>query len=53
MAVFPDKGSLAMAVLIGISLLIEGIMNLVVAIITVRIIRHQKPDYIDVEFNEQ
>lgn len=41
-----------LTVLLGISLLSEGILNLCVAISMVKIIRHQQPDIIDIEYHE-
>lgn len=42
----------AIAVLLGISLLSEGVLNLSIAISMVKIIDHQKPDVIDLDLNE-
>lgn len=40
----PMESGRALIVLLGISLLAEGILNLYVAVSTVKIIRHQRPD---------
>lgn len=41
-----------MIVLLGISLLAEGILNFCVALSTVKIVKHQKPDVVEVEYYE-
>ncbi len=41
-----------LTILLGISLLAEGILNLYTVISTVLIIKHQQPDIIDVEYHE-
>ena len=46
------RGAEILTVLLGISLLSEGILNLYTVISTVRIIRNQKPDTIEAEFYE-
>lgn len=43
----------AITTLLGVSLFMEGILNLSVAIRLVKIIDHQKPDVIEVEYYEQ
>lgn len=45
----PQESAAFMTTLLGLSLLTEGILNLCVAISTVKIIRHQQPDVIDAE----
>ena len=50
MIIAPTEGSLFLSVWIGISLLSEGLMNLFAAILTVKIVKNQKPDVIDVEY---
>lgn len=42
----------AIAALLGAALVSEGILNLSIAISMVKIIRHQRPDVIDVDINE-
>lgn len=49
----PLESARLMTALLGVSLLAEGILNLCVAISTVKIIRHQRPDVIDVEAYEE
>lgn len=49
----PLESAQLMTTLLGVSLLAEGILNLCVAISTVKIIRHQRPDVIDVEAYEE
>ena len=43
----PAFGSLVLTVIFGLTLILDGILNLCVAICTVKIIRHQQPDIID------
>ena len=45
----PLKSAQWMTVLLGVSLFAEGVLNLSVAVSTVKIIRHQQPDVIDAE----
>ena len=40
-------------ILFGITLLFEGIMNILTAITAVKIIKTQKPDIIDVEYTDE
>ena len=47
----PVESIYVLTVLLGISLLSEGILNLFVAICTVSIIKHQKPDIIEVDYS--
>lgn len=49
----PSESSKILTVLIGISLLSEGILNFSTVITAVKIIRHQKPDIIDVDYEER
>lgn len=46
------RGAEILTVLLGISLLSEGILNLYTVVSMVRIIRHQRPDTIEAEFYE-
>lgn len=46
----PGEGSEILAVLLGITLLTEGILNFTTAITAVKIIRYQKPDVIEDDF---
>lgn len=45
----PSESGRVLTVLIGISMLCEGILNIGTMITAVKIIRHQQPDVIDVE----
>lgn len=49
----PVKSSEALVILFGITILIEGLLNLATVLLTVKIIDHQKPDVIDVEYIEK
>ena len=42
----------SLARLLGVSLLCEGVLNLCVALSTVKIIDHQRPDVIETEYTE-
>ncbi len=46
------KGAEILTVILGISLLAEGILNLYTVITTVRIIKNQQPDIIEAEYYE-
>lgn len=48
----PGTGAAALTMLLGLSLFLDGILNLCVAICTVKIVAHQKPDVIDVEYED-
>lgn len=48
----PKESQTALAIWLGISLLAEGILNLWVAVSTVKIIKHQVPDVIEVDYYE-
>jgi uncharacterized membrane protein HdeD (DUF308 family) len=48
----PTESAGVLMVLLGICLLAEGLLNLCVALCAVKIVRHQRPDIIDVEINE-
>lgn len=39
----PGEGAQALTMLLGASLFLDGVMNLLVALLTVKIIRHQQP----------
>jgi len=49
----PFKNAKALTILLGVTLITEGILNLFVAITTVKIIKHQYPDFIDVDYFEK
>lgn len=48
----PTEAIEAIVTLLGITLLSEGVLNLSVAISFVKIVKHQKPDVIDVEYTD-
>ncbi len=48
----PVESARVLTVLLGISLLAEGVLNLCVVISTVKIVRHQRPDTVEVEYKE-
>lgn len=48
----PAESSYVLTTLLGISLLAEGILNLCVVLSTVKIVRHQRPDIIESEYQE-
>ena len=45
----PGEGAQALTMLLGASLFLDGVMNLLVALLTVKIIRHQRPDVIETD----
>lgn len=49
----PGNSAEALITLLGIALVAEGILNLSVALCTVKIIKNQYPDHIDPEFDEK
>lgn len=49
----PGAGSRLLMILLGITLLSEGILNFSTGIAAVKIIRYQKPDTIEVEWREK
>ena len=48
----PTEAIETIVTLLGITLLSEGVLNLSVAISFVKIVKHQKPDVIDVEYTD-
>lgn len=48
----PAAGARALAITMGAALLMDGVLNLGVVLCTVKIIRHQQPDVIDVEYRK-
>lgn len=48
----PSESAKVLTILLGATLIIEGILNLFVAITTVKIIKHQYPDFIDEDYFE-
>ncbi len=49
----PSEGAEVLTVLLGISVLSEGILNLCVAISTVKIVKNQHPDVIEMDYSEE
>jgi uncharacterized membrane protein HdeD (DUF308 family) len=49
----PTESARMLTVLLGVSLLSEGILNLITVLTAVKIIRHQQPDTIEVEYYEE
>lgn len=49
----PESGAKTITILIGLALLLEGILNLSVVITSVKIVRNQKPDVIEIEYFEK
>lgn len=49
----PGEGSRLLMILLGITLLAEGILNISTMITAVKIIKHQKPDVIEVAYYEE
>ena len=45
----PDTGVRALTALMGLSLLCDGVLNLSVALCTVKIVNHQRPDVIETD----
>lgn len=48
----PWESARVLTALLGVSLLAEGILNLCVALSTVKIVRHQRPDTIEADFED-
>lgn len=48
----PGAGGKLLMILLGITLLCEGILNFITVVTAVKIIKHQKPDVIEVGFEE-
>jgi len=46
----PSESARALAVLLGVTLITAGVLNLFVAITTVKIIKHQYPDFIEGDY---
>ena len=49
----PAQSSQVLMILMGVSLLAEGALNLCVTLCAVKIVRHRKPDVIEAEFEEK
>ena len=52
MIFLPTEGSMLLSIWIGVSLLSGGIMNLIVAICTVKVVENQKADIIEGDYIE-
>ena len=48
----PVESAHVLTMLLGLSLLAEGILNLCVAVSTVKIVKHQHPDILESEYRE-
>lgn len=48
----PGAGAAALTMLLGLSLFLDGVLNLCVAICTIKIVAHQQPDVIEVEHED-
>ncbi len=48
----PGAGAAALTMLLGLSLFLDGVLNLCVAICTIKIVAHQQPDVIEVEYED-
>ena len=48
----PLESAATMTVFLGISLFSEGVLNLCVALSTVKIVKNQYPDAVDVEYRD-
>ena len=49
----PGEGSHILMIVFGVSLLADGILNLSTVLTAVKIIRHQRPDTIEVDDYEE
>lgn len=49
----PTESARTLTVLLGISLLFEGLLSLSTALTAVKIIRHQQPDVIEADYDEE
>ena len=45
----PTEGARALVMLMGVSLLLDGALNLSVALCAVKVVRHQQPDVIETD----
>ena len=48
----PADAALAITAMLGIALLLDGIMSLITVLTTVKIIRNQQPDVVEVKYRE-
>lgn len=49
---YPAQGTEVLTVFVGISLVCEALLNLCTVLCTVKIVKNQKPDIVDAEFDE-
>ena len=49
----PGEGSNLLMIIFGITLICEGVLNLSTAVTAVKIVKHQRPDVIDVDYEER
>ena len=49
----PEQGAQTLMILLGLSVFIEGLLNLSVVLTSVKIIDHQRPDVIDIEIHTE
>lgn len=49
----PGEGSRVLSVILGITFLSEGLLSMGTAIAAVKIIKHQQPDYIEIEYRDE
>lgn len=48
----PGAGASVLTMLLGLSLFLDGVLNLCVAICTIKIVAHQQPDVIEVDYED-
>ena len=53
LAIRPEDGGRVLTVILGITLLAEGMLNFSTVITAVKIIKHQRPDVIEADFYEE
>lgn len=49
----PSESTRILTILVGVSMLCEGILNIITVLCAVKIIKHQQPDVIDIEYFEE
>ena len=50
--IYPEKGAKLMVILLGISLLCDGLLNLITILLEVKITKNQRPDVIEINIDE-
>lgn len=50
--IYPEKGAKLMVILLGISLLCDGLLNLITILLAVKITKNQRPDVIEINIDE-